>query len=151
MPVVLKCHHCAHEFRMLDGVMVETLQARGMLKRDKSPEITLVRELLNTVSGDLKCDSCHSRGVEIKDDWVDDWDDVVRCEGCKTAIDPERLEVFPDTKFCPNCQSSSESGGTPGAEVEYCERCAGVMKLVKRGGAGLAGYSMVCSDCGKRG
>lgn len=151
MPVVLKCLHCSHESRMPDAVMVEVLQARGMLKRENSPEFSLVRELLSGVSGDLKCDKCQQRGVAVNDDWVDDWEDTVRCEGCQAAIDPERLEVFPDTKYCPNCQSSSESGGTPGAEREFCERCGGLMKLIKRGGVGLAGYSMVCSDCGKRG
>lgn len=149
MPVVLKCHQCAAERRMIDDLMVETLQSKGMLKRDKKPDLTLVRELLVSISDQLQCDECHNTGVEITDDWSDDWDDQVRCEGCKAPIDPERLEIFPDTKFCPHCQSSAESGGTPGEEVEFCSFCGGILKLTKRGGAGLAGYRMTCSDCGK--
>ena len=131
--------------------MLDILQTRGMLKREKEPDPAYVRELLTSISGQLKCAECHKVGVTVQDDWEDEWSDEVRCLGCKKTIDPERLEVFPDTKYCPDCQSTSESGGTPGAEDEYCERCGGLLKLVKRGGQGIAGYAMVCSSCGKRG
>ncbi len=150
MPVVLKCHHCSHEKRMLDVQMLDVLQTRGMLRRAKEPDLTLVRELLTSIGGELKCNSCHEIGVAIMDDWSDDWSDEVQCLGCKTAIDPERLEVFPDTKYCPKCQKLVDAGGSPGAEDEYCERCGGIMKLSRRGGSGTAGYVMSCTDCGKR-
>lgn len=150
MPVVLKCHHCQHEARMLDEEVLEALQSRGMLKREKEVKPEYARELLNSISGQLECAKCHSIGVEVTDDWEDDWSDEVLCLGCKIPIDPLRLEVFPDTKYCPSCQSAVESGGAPGEEAEYCESCGGILKLAKRGGSGLAGYGMVCSDCGKR-
>lgn len=121
------------------------------MKRAADPDPSLIRELFTSISPNLDCTECHKTGVEVLDDWTDDWNDEVRCEGCNAAIDPERLEVFPDTKFCPACQGQAESGGTPGAEAEFCASCGGLMKLAKRGGVGLAGYQMVCGDCGKRG
>lgn len=135
---------------MLDAQMLDVLQTRGMLRREKEPDLTLVRELLNSISDQLKCNACHKVGVAIKDDWSDDWSDEVQCLGCKAAIDPERLEVFPDTEYCPKCQKLVDAGGSPGAEAEYCERCGGLLNLTKRGGSGIAGYVMSCSDCGKR-
>ena len=151
MSVVLKCHHCQHESRMSEGNMLATLQRHGMLKRDHNPDLSLLRELLTSISDVLHCEHCHKTGASVQDDWTDDWDDEVRCQGCQTEIAPERLEVFPDTKLCPRCQSDAESGRSPGEELEYCVACGGVMQLAQRRGAGLAKYAMVCSDCGKRG
>ncbi len=150
MPVVLRCLSCSAERRFSDQQSLELLQSNGMLRRETKPDAALLRELLLSVVGNVCCEECGHLGVSVQDDWGDDWSDEVLCEGCKTQIDPERLEVFPDTKFCPKCQSSAEAGGSPGAEVEYCMRCAGVMKLQKRGGSGVAGYQMVCRDCGKK-
>lgn len=150
MPVVLRCRHCSNQQRLFDPQMVEIVQRHGMLRRDSTPPADLLRELLSTLSVQLPCDKCGGLGAIVEDDWSDDWSDEVLCQGCEAIIDPERLEVFPDTKFCPQCQSSEESGAMPGQEVEYCERCGGIMKLSKRGGSGLAGYQMVCGDCGKR-
>ena len=151
MPVVIKCRHCEEEFRMADAEMIAALQARGMLKREKKPELSLVRELLCGIADGLPCSSCGGLGGEVKDDWEDDWSDEVMCAGCGVAIDPDRLEIFPDTKWCPQCQKAAEAGEQPGAEPEFCSFCGGLMKMTRRGGAGLAGYAMVCSDCGKRG
>jgi hypothetical protein len=131
--------------------MLETLQQHGMLKRDNNPDLSLMRELLTSIAHTLECEHCYKLGVSVEDDWTDDWDEEVRCQGCQAAIDRERLEVFPDTKFCPNCQSKAESGSAPGDALEYCVSCGGVMQIMRRGGVGLAGYTMVCTDCGKRG
>lgn len=150
MPVVLRCLDCSAERRFTDQQSLELLQSNGMLRRETKPNGELLRELLTSVVQNVSCQECGHQGVSVNDDWSDDWSDEVLCEGCKAQIDPERLEVFPDTKYCPACQSTAESGGSPGAEVEFCTRCAGIMKLVKRGGSGVAGYQMVCGDCGKK-
>lgn len=151
MSVVVRCTDCAIEKRLSDQEMLANLQSRGMLKRESKPTPDLLRELLGTVCNSMPCNECGNLGMSIHDDWSDDWSDEVRCEGCKKMIDAERLEVFPDTKLCQNCQAGQEAGETPGQEAEYCMRCGGLMKLSRRGGSGLAGYQMVCSECGKKG
>lgn len=149
MPAVFQCAHCRAERRVRDQEMLELVQSHGMLRREAKPEPALVLELLGTIADQLTCNTCGQHGALLKEDWNDDWADEVLCEGCQVAIPVERLEIFPDTKFCPDCQSLYESGQAPGEEAEYCEACGGIMKLVKRGGAGLAGYTSVCSECGK--
>ena len=81
---------------------------------------------------------------------ADDWEDQVLCAVCRTAIPAERLEVFPNATLCPACQAKDESGELASNDAEYCPRCGGLMKLQKRGGPGLAGYQLVCSECGRR-
>ena len=151
MSVVLRCTGCSVEKRLSDQEMLARLHSRGMLKRESKPDPALMRELLGTITASIPCNECGNLGMSIHDDWSDEWTDEVLCEGCKKKIAPERLEVFPDTKLCPTCQASSEAGETPGQETEYCMRCGGLMKLARRGGSGLAGYQLVCSDCGKKG
>lgn len=151
MPVVLQCRHCKNQKRLLEPQMVELVQRYGMLRRDSSPPADLLKELLASVVGQLPCEACGGLGATVEEDWSDDWSDEVLCEGCKKPIDPERLEVFPDTKLCPKCQAATDAGESPGQEVEYCSSCGGILKLTKRTGGGLAGYQMVCGDCGKRG
>lgn len=151
MPAVLQCIQCSSERRVTNQQLLELVQSHGMLRRESKPELELVLELMGTIIAKVSCDQCGGIGVLLQDDWPDDWSTEVLCDGCKAIIPAERLEIFPDTRFCPTCQSSHESGVTPGEEVEYCLRCGGMMKLMKRGGAGLTGYTSVCSDCGKRG
>ena len=150
MPVVLKCRACGEQSRLLEQQMVELVQHHGMLRRDSSPPADLLRELLTSISGQLPCSECGGLGASVEDDWTDDWSDEVACEGCGAAIDPERLEIFPDSKLCAKCQGTAEAGGDPGQDSEYCPRCGAIMKLSRRGGAGLAGYQMTCPDCGMR-
>ena len=150
MSVVVRCTDCSVEKRLSDQEMLAKLQSRGMLKRESKPDAALLRELLGTICNAMPCNDCGNLGMSIHDDWSDEWSDEVYCEGCKKQIDPERLEVYPDSTLCQNCQASQEARGTPGEETEYCMRCGGQMKLTRRGGAGLAGYQLVCSDCGKK-
>lgn len=149
MAVVVRCNDCSAEKRLSDQEMLASLQRRGMLKRESKPAPDLLRELLGTIASSLPCSDCGGLGKSIHDDWTDDWSDEVLCEGCKKQIAPERLEVFPDTKLCPDCQANQEAGGSPGQEAEYCLRCGGLLKMARRGGSGIAAYKMVCSDCGK--
>jgi RNA polymerase-binding transcription factor DksA len=149
MPVVLTCGKCGTQSRLTDQQMVEELQSRGMLRRDAKPSTDLVRELFNSLTDQRVCPDCNCEGMQVGDDWEDEWTDGVLCAACQTRIPPERLEVFPHAKFCPACQAQRDAGEEPGAELEYCERCGGILKLANRGGTGLAGYRMVCSDCGR--
>ena len=129
--------------------MLTALQARGMLCRETKPTPDMVRELLLSIANQISCNSCGAIGVAVDDHCADEWTDEVRCGGCEAVISPERLEVFPNAKFCPTCQSKQESGEDAGPDVEYCLHCGGIMKLTKRDGAGLSGYQLVCRDCGK--
>lgn len=151
MAVVLRCRHCKTERRVDEAMMLQMLQNRGMLRRETKPDAELLRELLSTIVSDAPCQDCGSLGATVEDDWDDDWSDEVYCKACKAIIPAERLEVFPDTEYCPTCKGKHESGESPGEEADYCPRCGGVMSLAKRTGAGLAGYQMVCGDCGMRG
>ena len=129
--------------------MLSQLQAQGMLRREKNPDFQLVRELLATTAARLCCKECGSAGLEIGDDWEDDWTDEARCGSCQRIIPAERLEIFPEAELCSDCQSKRESGRLATDDAEYCGFCGGLMKLHARRGAGVAGYRMVCRDCGR--
>lgn len=151
MAVVLRCKQCAVERRWTEQQMLDRLQARGMLRRESDPAPEMLLELFKNVVADVPCQDCGGLGAAVLDDWDDDWEDVVKCKGCNDVIPPERLEVFPDTKFCPKCQVSNEAGQDPGEDCDYCPRCGAVMSLSRKGGTGIARYQMSCGDCGYRG
>lgn len=150
MPVVVRCHQCLAERRFEEESMLARLHSRGMLRRERNPETALVRELFTTLAEDLPCPECGASGATVHDLWDDEWSDEAPCEGCKTPISAERLEIFPDTKLCPSCQSKLDAGEDIHQEVDYCPSCGGILQLSKRHGTGLAGYRMVCGECGKR-
>ncbi len=150
MPVVLSCPSCSAQQRLTDEQMLVRLQAQGMLRREKNLDLALVRELLTTAAEQFSCTKCDRTGLVVGDDWEEEWTDETRCLACQTVIPAERLEVFPDTQLCPACQTKKETGEFNSGDAEYCSRCGGLMNLRRRGGAGLAGYDMVCSECGAR-
>ncbi len=79
------------------------------------------------------------------------------CHACNKPIPVERLEIFPDTTLCRNCQESLESGelGSENSIEPVCPRCKerGLhSKLVYRQArdAEIGGYFLGCSrfpDC----
>ena len=121
-----------------------------MLRREKNPETALLRELLTTAAEQIRCSKCSCAGLVVGDDWEEEWTDETQCSACHAVIPAARLEVFPDTQLCAACQAKKETGASIAGDAEYCAHCGGLMELRKRGGAGLARYSMVCSDCGAR-
>ena len=150
MPVVLSCPSCSAQQRLTDEQMLVRLQDQGMLRREKNPDIALVRELLTTAAEQFRCTKCDCAGLVVGDDWEEEWTNETRCSACQAVIPAERLAVFPDTQRCSACQAKNETGEFNAGDADYCSYCGGLMKLRKRGGAGLSGYDMVCGECGAR-
>jgi len=147
----LVCSSCQSSERLDSGVMVARLRALGMLRRDGSPSEAILEELFQSMLDKLACPQCGDTALTVQNvEWQDDWGDTVRCEQCNQPIDKERLEVFPDTRRCPSCQRRSEQGVADDDPI-YCQHCGGLMSLRKRTGTNLAGYRLVCSECGRGG
>ena len=149
MALVLRCNHCAAEHRQTPEAMLSRLRSLGMLRREAKPSDALVQELFTSLADQLTCESCGSLGVTMADDWQDDWADERTCAGCHSAIDPDRLEIFPKTKLCTKCQQKQDAGEDIHQQVDYCVRCGGVLELKSRT-RGTSGYHLVCAACGKR-
>ena len=145
----LRCASCGHtKFYDLAG-MLRALQAAGKLKRAKDPARELVIELFESSLGELRCSQCGQYEYEVADtgDWDDDPFTAKRCAACGQAIDPDRLEIFPDTTHCTPCQQKQEANPGGDEEPDYCPRCGGLMRL--RGSSrGVSRYILACSDCG---
>ena len=119
--------------------MVEHLRSVGVFKRQKEPDLQLVRELYAQQIPLIPCSVCGQASCDPQSpDELDDeeWGGDRKCEGCRQAIPAERLEVFPDTRLCMQCQQSADRGEDT-EEIEYCPRCGGIMELRLRGGAGI--------------
>ncbi len=150
----VSCRSCGYR-RVLGPVqMLEQLRHDGLLKRAKEPARDVIQELFVSRLDRLPCPTCGVSGLQWgpAEEWNDaDWDDAVpvagrACEVCRRPISPERLEVFPDTRRCRDCQQSADRG-EDSAEPEYCPRCGAIMQLRLQRGAGIARYEMYCSDC----
>ena len=141
---------------------VALLRRRGKLLRDKRPDPEIVEQLILVELPNLSCKSCGHVGIQrvsgddcaltdgvlIDGDGLtdEDWGEARRCCGCGVKIDPERLDILPDTTQCTACSAAGKTGQSD--EREFCPRCGSVMRLAQRRGSGLAGYSMRCESCG---
>lgn len=123
------------------------LEQAEMLTRRSQPSAEEVLALLPAAAEKLPCPECAERGLEVGPprEESEDWGDARRCERCGAAVEPERLELFPDTEYCGRCRRDIESGNVGGAEVEYCPRCGSPMLMKAAGGRGVTRYKMVCS------
>ena len=151
--VTLRCPHCNYR-SVCDRLRVgERLREIGMLKRDASPNWTFLVALLESAAESMTCSECQRSGLLVtKLEAADDqaWGLSRKCLGCNQPIPPERLEVFPDTEFCPTCQASEERGEAPGTDVEYCSQCGDILTVARAPGSGVARYIIRCPNCGKR-
>ncbi len=148
--VELKCQLCGASEVVGPEQMLQRLRDTGMLKREKEPDLDLVRELFTARLGQIVCGVCGGCGLsaETLDEWDDDdWQVTRTCEVCHQMIPPERLEVFPNTRRCRDCQQSAERGEDSG-EPEYCPRCGSILVLREQSGSGITRYVMHCPDCG---
>lgn len=151
MILVLQCRSCGTQRRCTQEQMLAMLHAHGMLRREPNPRADLMSELFRSIVDHIACDSCGRRGTTAPSDGMDEWLDEIYCEGCQTIIAPERLEVFPDTTLCPQCQSKREAGDDIYREVDYCPSCGGELRLTRNSAASRqAKYRLQCSHCGKR-
>lgn len=145
----LVCPHCHERETLSFEDMQARLRAAGLLKRAKQPDEATVIELLKATIPAWSCDACGRQGLTLqptRETLEDDWGDAKLCERCKTPIPAERLELFPKTTLCMNCQKNAEKDGGDNGEVEYCPRCGEIMQL-KRTTVGIARFVMVCPGC----
>lgn len=146
-----QCEECGASTHRDLAQTVAAIRTAGMLRRVEKPDEDLVIELLATLSARLVCPECGRLGLNIRE--VDDqfeWPgDQRQCKRCSTPIPAERLEVFPETTLCVNCQSAGDAGQS-GEDPEFCPRCGGLMQVQQAGGGGLARYLMKCSECGMK-
>ncbi len=145
----LQCHQCGYAEQCSPDEILTRLHGIGMLRREKEPADELVWELFRTAARSFACPQCGVTGLGVVA--VEDFDSGLlatrRCERCSQVIPAERVELFPDSRLCISCQQKQEAGDT-GADVEYCERCGGVMEI-RSTQAGIRRYRMVCSECGR--
>lgn len=124
---VLQCRACG--FRTVCGKedLVVRLRLVGQLRRDKEPDDAIVAALVQEYAPLMTCPGCKAVGLvatDADDEWddADDWQAAVLCEACRQPIDPERLDVLPETRRCTDCQSKSEAGTLVEEEPEFCPR-----------------------------
>lgn len=144
----LTCAGCGWSRPCLSEEAVARLRAAGMLRRNVDPAEEEIAELIAAFAGKLTCPECGS-GLEVEAD-AEDWPEAPVCASCGAPIDPERLEVFPDTRLCVACQGA-EDRGEPSGPVEYCSRCGSPMTERPTQGAGLTRWQLVCTQPGCRG
>lgn len=129
-------------------LMLEKLQGIGLLRREKSPSIELLQELMRSSADRLGCPQCGYVGMTVRAPQEETWPGVRRCQGCRQPIAAERLEVFPNAERCAACESQGSSAS--GEDREFCPRCGNVLTVRLQSGRGLSRYVTSCPECGHR-
>lgn len=141
------CGHCA--WTELAGMnrCQQWLGQLGVLRRNENPSEDEVRELTIAYAHKIACPDCEAVGLDIVpyDRSEDSWGSKP-CEACGEPIDADRLEIFPDTELCVQCQRDHEQGRPPSNAPTFCPRCGSVMEVRKSGGAGVTRYELVCGN-----
>jgi transcription elongation factor Elf1 len=143
----LSCSACGSA-EECDAARIERrLRDAGLLKRNPHPSRDELRELVVGVAGRLSCPNCGHVGLHVQPspEPETDWQAAPRCQQCGQPIDPERLEIFPNTRTCVACQRASDRGATSD-QPEYCPRCGSLMEVRQTRGAGITRYALVCSS-----
>lgn len=146
----LRCPQCSATAVCGPDEMLARLRQAGSLRREKEPDLALVRELFLAAVPRFVCVECGQVGLTVapveEEFEDDDWGLVRNCEACGQPIPAERLELFPTATLCVVCQRGAETGRDHGP-AEYCPRCGNVMILrVRR--RGITEYVLVCPECG---
>lgn len=146
---VLTCTACGKREYLGMSQAVQRLMGLGMLRREKKPNVELIVELLCSTVPRMACKACQAQSLELGEEeaWEDDWV-AKKCEDCGNPIDPQRLEVFPQTKLCVACQLGEESGEATEDDVQYCSQCGNIMQ-VRQHRRGITRYELVCPVCRK--
>lgn len=145
----LSCQDCGWRTVCGSADITSRLRLVGLLRRDGDPDDEILAALLPEAAGRMTCPGCKRIGLvaaevdPTADD--DDWLAAVLCERCRKPIDPERLEVFPDSKRCVGCQSKAESGEPEEDEPDFCPRCGSLVELRVSRGSGLTRYRQFCT------
>ena len=143
----LGCSACGWAGECDQAGIERRLRDAGFLKRNPHPTRDELRELVVGVADRLICPQCGQRGLTVRKspEPEGDWQAAPRCQQCGQPIDPERLEIFPNTRTCVHCQRSSDRG-TSSDQPEYCPRCGSLMEVRQTRGAGITRYALVCTS-----
>lgn len=141
----LHCDACTWHALCGPQEIEKRLRLAGHLRRVENPTAELVSELLHGVARQLVCPECGAAGLRISSyQDEDDWATARRCEICRQAIAPERLEALPDAKRCVKCQQAEDSGESK-TDVEYCPRCGSLLELRVSRRGGMTRYQLFCT------
>src|SRR5262249_29801033 len=145
----LSCPACGWSSVCGAGAMLDWLRSVKMVRRDTAPDPELLGELFLASAAKFACPKCGAVGLaahaaEEEDDEA--WGMARTCTSCGRPIPRGRLEVFPDTTTCVECQTKAERG-EDAAPAEYCPRCGQVMQLRPTRTAGITRYVLACPQC----
>ena len=142
----MTCRACGREQMWGPDEALEYLRSKGKFRRDTRPDMDAIMTLF--AADPPLCPDCLSTEVvfsPVRDD--EGWGEVRCCEVCRSPIQVERLEVFPQTKRCVNCQDlPAEHGESP----EFCPKCGAVMQLQHGASGRGSNYQYRCAGCGYR-
>lgn len=144
----LECPNCRWHTVCGPSQMLDWLRKVKMVRRDAAPEPELLPELFRAAAARFACPQCNGLGLAIgaaADESDEAWGMARKCESCGRPIARERLEIFPDTRLCVECQATSDRGDAP-SDVEYCPRCGSIM-TIRQSRRGLTRYVMSCPNC----
>ena len=108
-----RCPGCDSIRPMIQEGVLHWLRDHGRLVREEKPSNELLFEMARLQAQSKRCEECDHFGLlveepeELRDE---DWGGQRLCESCRVPLDPDRLEVFPDTTVCAKCQSAEERG-----------------------------------------
>jgi|LakMenEpi03Aug12_release.lakeMendotaPanAssembly.Ray.scaffolds.fasta_scaffold01655_5 predicted RNA-binding Zn-ribbon protein involved in translation (DUF1610 family) len=162
-----QCPKCGHHRWLAAADRLVWLQQAGFLRRQKDPSSEIVAEMFRLKMPELPCPNCQQKGVKIVPKTTVEDDDsqwetnptlqsnqvsTRYCDQCRNPIDPERLELFPTTVRCVDCQRRIEKGelqpdGSQATNADYCPRCGDFLQTV-RNRSSLGAYRVQCSSCG---
>jgi DNA-directed RNA polymerase subunit M/transcription elongation factor TFIIS len=145
----LVCPACKRRGPQRPDQLLERLRAAGTMRRAKEPDEAEIVELFRAHQATFACAACGHVGLSLQEpqsDEEEDWGDPQPCERCGALIPAERLELFPNTTLCVQCQQASEREGDSGP-AEYCPHCGSILQLRKASGAGITRYVMQCPSC----
>jgi len=144
----LACGKCHWTNACGPTAMLAWLRTVKMARRDTEPDLDVIGELFRAAAGRFQCPRCGSVGLAVRpcdEENDEDWGMARKCEACGRPIDAQRLQVFPQTRRCVDCQARAE-GGQDDGPAEYCPRCGNVMQL-RPSARGVTRYTLVCPQC----
>lgn len=166
--VTTQCPHCRQTRPWTKADRLAWLQQSGFLRKHKDPADDIVSEMFRLKLSELPCPACQKSGVRIVvqvqkiEDDDSEWDTSVGststnvsarfCADCREQIDPDRVELFPETTRCVRCQQKFESGAQGGAsssfsEDDLCPRCGDFLQT-HRNRSSRTAYRVQCAGCG---
>ncbi|TWT95857.1 Prokaryotic dksA/traR C4-type zinc finger [Botrimarina colliarenosi] len=146
---ILSCSGCGWRTVCGPADIAARLRLVGQLRRDGEPDEAILAELLTDAAARMTCPGCKRIGLVVGDadraEDGDDWQTAVLCDRCRQPIDPERLEIFPESRRCVACQSRAEAGEPEPDEPDFCPRCGSLVELRVSRGGGLTRYKRFCT------